>query len=150
MDPSFDAFVNVGDLLRQTRSEAGGLNLNIPQEPMSPGLGHSGQYLTVVTNQKKKPLEKKVAKAGSQNSGSEGFLSAMSNENGTGVKSGQDALNMDHGYFDFRSMPEFSADQYHSVYNKYKKEYISTRQSERARREANGGELAGEEMAELA
>ena len=95
-----------------------------PPAPMSPGLAPSGQYFTVVSNSKKKPLQEKKAQKkhnGSQNSGgSQEFMNALDKDGG-GITSGGDALVLDHGYFNFINIPEFSTTKHAAVYAAYKK-----------------------------
>ena len=120
LDPCFDAFINVGEMLRNTKSEIDTTHL-VPPEPLSPGLTHSGQYYQVVSKSpKKKALPEKTnspKKGGSQNSGSQDFMEDL--QQGVGVKQGQDALNLDHGYFNYTNMPTFSHEHFDEVHAMY-------------------------------
>ena len=58
---------------------------------------------------------------------------------------------MENGYFNFTTISEFNASKYATVHAAYKKKLASTNQSEISPKDASaGGELASEQMAELA
>ena len=93
-------------------------------QPMSPGLTPSGQFFTVVSSSKKRPVQdKKTQKKlnGSQGSGgSQDFMSELHKDGKGGIQSGGDALVLDHGYFNFVNLPDFSATKHAAVYAAYK------------------------------
>ena len=73
-------------------------------------------------------------------------MNAMDPEN-AGASNGADALNYDHGYFDFTNISEFHSGKFNSVHDRCKR--MVQISSETAADQANGGELASEQMAEL-
>lgn len=120
----------------------------LPSVCFSPGLSKSGKFYKVVSNKKREPLpdRKEKKKRGSNHSGSIEFMNAMDPEN-VGASNGADALNYDHGYFDFLNIPEFHSGKFNSVHDRIKQ--MVQMSSETAADQANGGELASEQMAEL-
>ena len=73
-------------------------------------------------------------------------MNSLDNENGA-MKTGADALIMDHGYFNFVNIPEFSAAKFSSVHAAHKKRIVTTNQSDlspKAGETSAGGELASE------
>ena len=80
----------------------------------STGTGSPNRYYTLVSQAKKKKTvaqtraEKKKA-AMKANAGNEEFMNAMNPEQ-AGTKQGADALNLDHGFYNFVTMTEFHRD----------------------------------------
>ena len=117
---------------------------------MTPGLVQSGQHFTVISNNTKKEKERekkdtKKKKNGSQMSGSQNEFDL--DDNGKGLQQ-NDGLLLPHGFYNFTNMPDFAQERHHAIHAKHKKRIFGD--TDDPPQQVGGGELASEQMAELA